>query len=145
MPFIDDADVQVQLPYDKLKVEAIPDDLAKVKQDAERIIRGYLAGVFDAATLAAWSTPDTTPGQIRAVGGRFAAALIYRVRFSESSLDDPEFAQKKYDEAMFMLQEIIAGRIVLDGVVDVATDFSNDFFWPNSNTADPKFAMDSQF
>jgi len=143
---IDDADIQVQLPVDKLQVEEIPDDLIKVKEDTERIIRGYLAGVYTPATLASWTTPALTPDLIRAIGGRLAAALIYRTRYSEDSLDDPQFAQFKYNEAMRMLQGVIDGTLVLEDVpADSATQFSNEFFYPTNEADDPKFTMDAVF
>jgi phage gp36-like protein len=144
VPLVDDADVQIHLPVDKLKVEEIPDDLLKAKDDADRIVRGYLAGVVTSAILASWVTPATTPNIIRAIAGRFCAALIYRTRYSENSLDDPEFAQNKYNEAMAMLQAIIAGTLVIDGV-DTGTDFDNTWFEPNANSIDPIFTMVSQF
>lgn len=143
MPIVDDADVQIHLPVDKLKVEEIPDDLLKAKEDAERIIRGYLAGVVPSATLASWTTPATTPAQIRAIAGRFCAALIYRTRYSEQSLDDPQFAQNKYNEAMQMLQDIISGDLAITGVV--TTQFDNTYFLPNDDSEDPKFTMSAQF
>jgi hypothetical protein len=143
MAIIDDADIQTHLPFDKLKLEEIPDDVASQKLDAERIIRGYLAGVFEPATLAAWTDPDSTPGQIRAIAGRFAAAHIYRIRYSEDSLDDPEFAQNLYNEAMTMLMMVITGQIVLDDVDDVGAQFDNTYFFPNDTTDDPKFTMDA--
>lgn len=145
MPIIDDADVQVHLPADKLRVEEIPDDLAKVKLDAERIIRGYLAGIVNAAVLALWTTPATTPDTIRAIAGRLAAATIYRLRYGEDSLDDPEFAQVKYAEAMAMLQGVVNGNIVLDPT-NPQQSFDNTMFFPNGDgTAEPKFTMDSIF
>ena len=143
MPLVDDADVQIHLPVDKLKVEEIPDDLSNAKLDAERIIRGYLAGVIDSATLATWTTPALTPEIIRAVGGRLTAALIYRTRYSESSLDDPEYAQNKYNEAMAMLQNIIDGSLIIPGVD--TTEVDNTYFWPNDTTSDPVFAMDDVY
>lgn len=147
MAFVSDADVQVQLPYDKLKIEEIPDDLAECKKDAERIVRGYLAGVFETATLAAWTTPETTPETIRAITGRFCAALIYRLRYSEDALDDPEFAQFKYNEAMDMLDKVISGVIVLPEVPDdVANPFDASWFTPNDASTDvPKFYMADRY
>lgn len=147
MPIVDDADIQIHLPIDKLRIEEIPDDLASVKTDAERIIRGYLAGVFSATWLATWITPAATPKLIRAIGGRLGAALIYRTRYSEDSLDDPEYAQNKYAEAMTMLNAIIAGTMVLEEAPtgETSTGLNPDFFWPNATTDDPKFTMDSQF
>jgi len=144
VPLVDDADVQIHLPVDKLKVEEIPDDLIKAKEDADRIVRGYLAGVVASAVLGTWVIPATTPTIIRAIAGRFTAALIYRTRYSENSLNDPEFAQNKYNEAMAMLNKIISGELVIDGV-DPGTYFDNTWFEPNANSIDPIFTMVSQF
>jgi hypothetical protein len=143
MAIVDDPDVQVHLPYDKLKIEEIPDDLAKCKLDTERIVRGYLAEVIPAATMALWTAPTNVPEVIRAAAGRLCAALIYRTRYSEQSLDDPQFAQNKYDEAMAMLQGIIDGSIIVDGVVTV--QFDNTYFWPNDSTGEPVFTMDGRY
>jgi hypothetical protein len=143
--FVDDADVQIHLPIDKLRVETIPDDKDDAYEDAERIIRGYLAGVFESATIASWISPETTPSQIRAVAGRFAAAKIYRVRYSENSLTDPEYAQVLYNEAMAMLNAIIAGDILLDDVEDVTSGFDNLWFLPNADSDDPIFAMGDRY
>lgn len=143
MPIVDDADVQIHLPVDKLRVEEIPDDLAKAKEDTDRIIRGYLAGVVPSATLASWTTPAATPSIIRAIAGRLCAALIYRTRYSEQSLDDPQFAQNKYNEALTMLQGVISGDITITGVP--TTQFDSTYFLPNDDSDDPKFTMSSQF
>jgi len=145
MAFINDADIQAHLPKDKLDVDNLPDDVEAFKLDAERIIRGYLASVFEPLTLAAWITPEVTPGQIRAVGGRLAAAFIYRVRYSEDDTDTPEYAQTLYNEAMAMLVGIANGSISLDDVLDVGATFDNSHFYPNATAADPIFSMESRF
>lgn len=147
MSIVSDADVQIHLPVDKLQVEEIPDDLDEAKKDAERIIRGYLAGVFAPATLAAWIDPASTPAVIRAIAGRFCAALIYRVRYSEDSLDDPQYAQMKYNEAMDMLNKVISGVIILEEVDDdTATPFDSTWFTPNDASTDvPKFHMADRY
>lgn len=146
MPLVNDADVQIHLPVDKLKVEEIPDDRARAYEDAERIIRGHLAGVFDPLVLAAWDEPEDTPPEIRAVAGRLAAAKIYRVRYSENSLDDPGYAQTLYNEAMLMIQGIIDGDIILTGVTDVGLQFSDAWFAPNDDSAvGPIFIMGERF
>jgi hypothetical protein len=145
MPLVDDADVQIHLPVDKLKVEEIPDDLVKAYEDADRIVRGYLSGTVDAAVLATWITPAATPDLIRGIAGRFAAALIYRTRYSEDSLDDPEYSQNKYNEAMSMLNGIISGAIDIPGVVE-GTAFDNTWFEPtDASTDQPKFTMSGRF
>lgn len=140
MPLVTDGDVQSHLPKDKLKVEEIPDDRAQIYLDSERIVRGYLAGVVDSAVMALWLTPDATPQIIRTVTGMFAAAEIYRIRFSESSLNDPGFAQRLYNDAMAMLNDIIAGNLIIVEVPGT-TAFDNTYFWPNDTTDDPKFTM----
>ena len=99
-------DVNMHLPTDKLEMKQPALDLMGV--DAERIIRGYLSNVFTPLVLAGWTDPTLTnpatagyvPELIRAIAGRFIAAFYYRERYSEDSLDDPQYAQMKYDEAM---------------------------------------------
>lgn len=145
MAIIDDADVQVQLPVDKLDIHEVPDDVESAKEDAERIVRGYLAGHIAASVLATWSDPESTPGTIRAIGGRLAAALVYRIRYSEDSLSDPEFAQVKYNEAMKMIEDIIAGTLIIDDVTQ-SIDFDNTWFEPNDGSTDePKFTMGARY
>ena len=142
MAFVDDADVQIHLPIDKLKVEEIPDDKLKAFEDAERIVRGYLTGVAD---MTLWLTPAATPDIIRAITGRFAAALIYRTRYSENSLNDPEYAQNKYKEALDMIMAIISGDLEIPGV-DIGFNFDNTMFTPNNDTVPgPIFTMGSRF
>jgi hypothetical protein len=142
MALCTDKDVQNHLPVDKLKFEEIPDDREQLILDAERVIRGHLAGVLSASTLATWLDPDSTPQLIRAIAGRLVAAQVYRLRYSEDSLDDPEFAQRTYDEAMRLLMGIITGSIILEEVEEPTTQFDNTYFWPNNSTAEPKFTMD---
>lgn len=144
MPLVDDGDVQNHLPFDKLKVEEIPDDLVNAKEGTERIVRGYLAGVIDSAVLATWTTPAATPDQVREIAAMLTAAHIYRLRYSEDSLDDPQYAQTKYDAAMKMLMDIVSGNLVLDGVTE-QTQFDNTYFYPNNTADDPKFAMSDRY
>lgn len=144
MALVDDNDINVHLPTDKISAEE-GDLLDEIKEDIERIIRGYLTGYVDALEMATWLTPETTPGTIRAIGGRLGAAFIYRRRYSEDSLDDPQYAQFKYNEAMMMLQRIIDGTITLDSD-DVGSGLTTDMFYPNDpNTDPPKFTMNQQF
>jgi len=142
MPLCNDADVQAHLPSDKLKFEEIPDDKEQLILDAERVIRGTLAGVIAPLTLAAWTDPDSTPQLIRAISGRLVAAATYRLRYSEDSLDDPQYAQFIYDEAMRLLMGIISGSIILEEVPTEGAQFDNTYFWPNNSTDEPKFTME---
>lgn len=145
MPLIDDDDINVHLPTDKISLEE-GDLVEEIKEDIERIIRGYLAGHVDPLEMATWLTPETTPTIIRAIGGRLGAAFVYRKRYSEDSLDDPQYAQFKYNEAMSMLQGIIAGDITLDPDDPTGIELTADLFYPNDpNTDPPKFTMSSRF
>jgi hypothetical protein len=144
MPIISDDDIQVHLPVDKLVVEEVPDSITEVKLDAERVIKGRLSGIYTPVTLAGWSTPETTPETIRAIGGRLAAALLFRLRKSESD-EDPEQAQVKYLEGTQMLELVATGAITLaevEEVIDTGGRLSINHF---TEMPDPKFTMDSVF
>lgn len=143
MAFVTDADVQEHLPIDKLQVERIPDDKAQIYLGAERVVRGYLSGVVDSAVLATWTDPTSTPGVIRQVCALFAASEIYRVRTSEASTEYAAYAQRLYDEAMALLNNIISGALPIDGVAVVQID--STWFEPNDSTAPPRFTMDGRY
>jgi hypothetical protein len=146
MALIDDTDINVHLPQDKLSAESAADYLEEVKNDVERVIRGTLAGTVDPTEMATWTTPGATPELIRAIGGRLGAAFIYRLRYSEDSLDDPSYAQLKYNEAMEMLKGIVSGTFVLEEVPDESLGLTTDMFYPNDpDTDSPKFSMSSEF
>jgi hypothetical protein len=133
-------DINLHLPEDKTAVDT--SEYEEYQLDAERIVRGTLAGVIDRTVLASWLTPDDTPGLIRGIVGRLVAAFTYRKQYSEDSLEDPEFAQNKYNEAMAYLEAIVDGKMVLEEVetVGVASGHvaSTDYF-PNNRTEGPFF------
>lgn len=131
-------DINVHLPPDKLEVTDAEE--SPFQTDAERIIKGYLSGIYTPITLASWVSPTTTPGLIRAIAGRLIAAFEYRRRYSEDSLDDPQYAQNKYNEAMMFINELRSGTIVLDGITG-ETGLSDLEFWPNDTTDGPYFTM----
>lgn len=135
-------DINLFLPVDKIKVDTAK--YVPFQLDAERIIRGYLAGYFTPATLATWVDPDSTPGLIRAIVGRIVAAFYYRERYAEDQLDDPKYAQNLYDTAMQFLRDIMAGILVVEEVTDQPTTdrLTSDDFWPNDTTEPSKFTME---
>lgn len=147
MTIVSDADIQVHLPAEKfnISVEDYPDDLTKVKLDVERVVKGRLTGTFAPLTLASWSAPEATPETIRALGGRLAAALLYRLRLAEDYPDDIQYAQRKYREGMDMLEMIVEGSIVLLEVTEVVN--TGRRLTQNNFTAlpEPKFAMNKEF
>lgn len=142
MPYASLEDINVHLPEDKLEVDDAR--YAPLELDAERIVRGNLAGFVAPATIAAWADPGTTPEIVRAIAGRLVAAFYYKQRYSEDSLEVPQYAQDKYDEAIMLLMQIRSGTIVIPDVdVSGADRLTSDMFWPNDTTSPtPIFTMD---
>jgi hypothetical protein len=138
MPLATIDDANLHLPIDKVVVDTAEFD--ETQLDAERIVRGYLANYYPATTMSLWVDPENTPGLIRSITGRLMAAFVYRKRYSEDSLDDPEYAQNKYNEAISLLQGIQNSTIVVEGVEEPTTDrLTSADFWPNSTTVPGPF------
>ena len=141
-------DVNVHLPTDKIELLDAVDEA--IQLDAERMVKGHLAGIYAPETLAAWDTPETTPQLIRAIAGRFIAAHEYARRYSEDIPDVPEYSQWLYNGALTQLTQIKTGELVIPEeetgeVVDVGSRLTPDDFYPNASAPDPVFAMDSEF
>jgi hypothetical protein len=154
MPFATLDDARVHLPLDKLELQQA--DFNRIELDAERIIRGYMANVVPALTIAGWTDPTQTdpthagyvPELVRAIAGRFVAAFYYRERYSEDSLEDPIYAQNKYNEAMALLTGIVSGTIIMTDLtvpIDAGERLTSEDFWPNSTDAGPMFTVDDKF
>jgi hypothetical protein len=138
-------DIQTHLPVDKLEVEDTLVDLLQI--DVNRTIRGYLSGVYEPATLAAWDDPDDTPGIIRGIAGRLIAAAYYAKRYAEDDPDVPQYAQRLYNEAMATLVGVQSGRIILEEVTTEVTgdNLTREDFWPNDDTEGPLFKVGDVF
>lgn len=154
MPLATLDDINVHLAEDKLEVLDADDEF--IQLDAERVIKGYLAGVYSPTTLAGWSDPEVTdsgtegyvPSTIKAIAGRFIAAAIYKKRYSEDTPEVPEYAQDLYDQGLSMLRDVKSGAMVLDDVseiVDTGQRLTRKDFWPNDDAGEPSFAMDMEF
>lgn len=139
-------DVNTHLPSDKLEAKDGNPDYVAFQIDVERLVKGYLSGVFSAATLAAWADPTSTPAYIRACAGRLIASFYYAKKVSEDLPDwDGTYPQRLYDEAMKMLEEIRTGAVTLIEVPEeVGTQFDSSFFYPDS-TDEPSFTMDMRW
>lgn len=135
-------DINVHLPEDKLQVDSA--QYVPLQLDAERIVRGTLAGYLTPATLAGWDTPDHTPETIRAIAGRLIAAFEYKRRYSEDSLEVPKYAQAKYDEAINWLNQIKTGLMELAEVTD-APSTGERLTSLNFLSTNPVFTMDQVF
>lgn len=144
----DITDVQTYLPTDRIPTDA--GDIAGYQLSVERIVKGYLVGIFTASTMAAWTTPTTTPQIIREVAARMIAGYRYRDRTSEETpggIEETTYGQRLYNEAMMMLNDIRAGNLDVIGTDEVLIDTSStsDIAGFPDNTTTPTFTMGAIF
>lgn len=144
----DITDVQTYLPADRIPTDA--GDIAGYQLSVERIVKGYLVGIFTASTMAAWTTPTTTPQIIREVAARMIAGYRYRDRTSEETpggIEETTYGQRLYNEAMMMLNDIRAGNLDVIGTDEVLIDTSStsDIAGFPDNTTTPTFTMGAIF
>lgn len=144
-------DINTHLPVDKLDASAAGADVVAAinlfEIDVNRLIKGYLSGVFNPTTLASWADPATTPQWIRQIAGRLIASFWYASRYSEDIPTESPYAQTLYTEAMSMLECVRTGEVIIP-IAEAPlpnTIFSEAFFQPNSQSTPPKFSMDTVF
>lgn len=126
--------------------EGTAGNLDELQVAVARIIRGNLSTVFDPLTLAAWANPDNTPEYIREAAAKLMAAHLYRRLLSQNSIEigDRHYAQRLYDEAMFMITQVVAGAVDLGIVSDTSPGILTDAdFFPNDAT-NRAFSMDME-
>jgi hypothetical protein len=91
-----------------------------------------LSRVIDNTVLAQWVVPDKTPEIVNVIAGKLIAAQLHFNKIAETTglIDQNSFSQKRYDEAMAMLNDIINGTIILPNIVTISTESitSADFF-----------------
>lgn len=125
-------------------IEATADNSNLAQVNVSRVIRGYLSGLFDSTILMGWSTPETTPDTIREIASMLVAAQVYFNLAARQSFDinNDNYAQRLYDEAMKMLQGIIDGTILIveEGEVAVGPGLSEGDYFPIDST-DRAFEM----
>lgn len=124
-------------------VEATAENTALIQVSVARVVRAYLSGVIDGATLMSWVDPATTPDTVNVIAAKMIAAQLYFNHASRTSLtiDDNSFAQRRYNEAMEMLNKIITGEILLEEAPPGATyAMENEDYFPVDNT-DRAFSM----
>lgn len=132
-------DINANLPSGEKSAVVIADDSNTefLQISVARVIRGYLSRVIDNGTLLGWTVPDETPELIREVAAKLIAAQLFFNQTAKTStvLDKDSFAQKLYDEAIAMLQQIILGDVIIPGITTNATEGLSDLdYWPNSPT-----------
>lgn len=122
-------------------VYATDENTDLIQISISRIIRGYLARIYDTALLAGWSTPDTTPDIIREIAGMLIASQLYidKISGQEFTVYDQHYAQILYNRAMQMLQMIVDGSLVVTDPITgepieptAGESMSETDFWPNS-------------
>lgn len=125
---IDDINANLDLDI----VTATPDNTNLIQINVARQIRGYLSRIISTATLVGWDSPAATPEIIRLAASKLIASQLF---FNESSrtsviVDDNHYAQKLYDEGMKILNDLVGGIELIDGVVTIGLEVLEeaDFF-----------------
>jgi hypothetical protein len=125
-------------------VEATMDNTVLLQVSTARVVRGYLSGVVDSTTLMSWDTPPETPDIVREAAAKMIAAQLYFNHASRTSLviEDNSFAQRRYDQAMTILQKIVNGQIVIgDGEVVTPPDAMSGLDFHPVDDTDRAFTM----
>lgn len=136
----------VNAHLDEVVIEATANNTNLVQISVARVVRGYLARIFDSAVLMGWSTPELTPPIIREVASMLIASRVYfaKAQAQNYEISNENFGQRMYDQAMAMLREIIAGDLPVDGEVPgAAGDLTMDDFFPIDDT-DRAFTLDME-
>lgn len=144
---VDDVNANLPSDDDVPTVVADDDNTRLIQISVARMVRGYLSRMVDNATLLTWVTPDTTPEIVTEVAAKLIASQLFINKTSKTTTDieDKSFAQRKYDEAISILQQIITGDILIPGVTTDATgDMSVEDFFPIDGT-DRAFTMGQNF
>ena len=153
-PSLDDVEIlastdDVNGNLDGEVIEATADNTVLIQLSVARVIRGYLAALVPTTTLMSWSEPELTPDIVREIAAKLIAAQLYFVMAARQSfqIDDNNYGQRLYDEAMKMLQDILDGVIVLPPEVvppgEGTMAMSGLDYFPNSD-ADRAFEMGMQ-
>lgn len=149
MSLADISDVTTHLPLDRIPTNT--GDIDGYQLSVERMVKGYLVGIFTPTTLATWSTPTTTPQAVREIAGKLIAGLRYRNRTSEENavgVEDINYGQRLYNEAMSALNDIRLGNLTLLDVTTgdvVPTDVAvGPQFFPDDSLV-PMFTIGAQF
>jgi hypothetical protein len=108
-------------------VVADDSNTALLQISVARVVRAYLSGVVSSLTLNSWVNPDVTPDPVREAAAKLIASQLYfnKIARSSATIDERHFSQKRYDEAMAILDKIVDGTIVLEDVpVEVVGELS---------------------
>lgn len=124
-------------------VSADSNNTALIQVSVARVVRGYLSRVVSAATMAAWTTPENTPDIVREAAAKLIAAQLYFNEMSKTStvIEPTHYAQKLYDEAMALLNQIIEGDIIIPDIVVTPIESLTDLDYFPVDDTDRAFSM----
>jgi hypothetical protein len=140
---------------DRNIAEATAENSSLLQVSVSRVVRAYLSGVVNDQILWSWKTPDDTPEVVREIAAKMIAAQVWFNQISRTSteISPDNVAQKRYNEAMDLLNKIVSGEIVITitdpgtGVsVPITTDVASlglADFWPVDDT-DRAFSVGMQ-
>jgi hypothetical protein len=115
-------------------LEATHINIEFVQVTIARMVRGYLSGVVDNTTLMGWDSPANTPDIVRVAAAKFIASQLLFNAASRTtiSFDQNSMVQKLYDQAMDILNKIIAGSISLGPTAPpvAGESMTNDDYFP---------------
>lgn len=138
-------DINANLPSEDQGATVVATDAntGLLQVSVARVVRGYLRYVIDQPVLLSWDTPASTPDLVREIAAKFIASQLFFNETAKSSLDigPDSFAQKRYDEAMALLNGIVAGNIILDDVVIIGTGILTDLDFFPVDTTNRAFSM----
>lgn len=125
-------------------VEATDDNTLLLQVSIARVVRGYLSGAIAGTTLTGWNSPSNTPDIVREAAAKMIAAQLYFNQVSRTNLtiEDRNFAQILYNQAMDILNKIISGEINIgqSATVETSEHLSSLDFFPVDDT-DRAFTM----
>src|SRR5215469_3587772 len=102
-------------------VEADAQNTSQIQVSVNRVVKAYLSRVVDNATMATWTTPETTPDTIREAASFLIASQLYYDQTAKSStvIEPTHYAQWLYNQGMALLTGIVDGTIDLPDSVPV--------------------------
>lgn len=99
-------------------IEATIENTELIQLSVARVVRAYLSSVATSTVLMSWDSPANTPDTIREIAAMLIAAQLY-LSFSGRTvvtIEERNYAQVLYDRAIGMLNQVVAGTIVVPGV-----------------------------
>jgi hypothetical protein len=126
------------LPVNKLQVPtADHDDIVKdLEETARDIVVAKLSELYDTS---GWSV--NKPSLVSTIIGMLTAGWIYDRQFSEEVADRESYGSRRVREAYALLEGIISGAIVLDGVPQLKSPTGD----PSTLETEPVFEMETVF